>query len=55
MLTIAVQSLSFHGCCGMDADVLLKMNEERWHIPDLTLPSTPSTPTQGVEIDPDYK
>ena len=55
-LTIfCVKSLSLHGCYNIDCELVKKMNEEQWHIGDLTLPSTPSSPQQGVEIDPDYK
>ncbi|KAK4695194.1 hypothetical protein P7C71_g2516, partial [Lecanoromycetidae sp. Uapishka_2] len=50
-----LKSLSFHGCHGIDTELLTKLNEEQWRIPDLTLPSTPSTPKQAVEIDPEYK
>lgn len=55
MLIICVQSLSFHGCYGIDSGILTKLNQELWHIPDLTLPSTPNTPKQDVDIDPEYK
>lgn len=55
-LTIpCVKSLNLHGCYNIDCELVKKMNEEQWHIGDLTLPSTPSSPQQGVEIDPDYK
>ena len=50
-----MKSLSFYGCYNIDCELVKKMNEEQWHIGDLSLPSTPSSPQQGVEIDPDYK
>lgn len=49
------QSLSLHGCHNIDSELVKKLNKEQWHIPDLTLPSTPSTPKGGVEIDDEYK
>lgn len=52
---LCVKSLSLHGCYNIDCELVKKMNEEQWHIADLTLPSTPTSPQQGVEIDPAYK
>ena len=52
---LRVKSLSLHGCYNIDCELVKKMNEEQWHIGDLTLSSTPSSPQEGVEIDPDYK
>ncbi len=54
-LTLFIQSLSFHGCYVIDSELMMKLNREEWNIPDLTLPSTPNSPRQGVEIDPEYK
>ncbi|KAK3178794.1 hypothetical protein OEA41_000931 [Lepraria neglecta] len=50
-----LKELSLHGCYSLDSDLVKKLNDEQWHIEDLTLPSTPSSPKQGVEIDPEYK
>ncbi len=48
------QVLSLHGCNNVDSDLVKRLNDEKWHIPDLTLPSTPSSHKQGVEVDPEY-
>ena len=48
------QVLSLHGCENVHSGLMTKLNNEQWHIRDLTLPSTPSSPKRNVEIDPEY-
>lgn len=48
------QTLSLHGCKNIDSDLVKRFNDEQWHLPELTLPSTPKSPKQDVEVDPEY-
>ena len=48
------QSLSLHGC-RIESDLVRKLNDEQWHIPNLTLPSTVDGPKEAIGVDDEYK
>ena len=51
-----IQHFSLYGCKNFDSEKIQTLNDKEWHIRDVTLPYSPTTPpNMAIEVDPEYK
>lgn len=52
----ALEHFSLYGCKNFDSEKIQALNDKEWHIRDMTLPYSPSSPpNMAIEVDPEYK